>query len=219
MNKFFVYLLITFIISPLFACQKSQNKTKEIDKNSYINGFDLLQENPRNNTSVRITSPNAIINHLSNDINIFDSKIELSSKNARDISVISGNSTLDNSSNLIRVFNNVYMSLLESENYFIKTDSFNWYLDKSDIEMNNPLDINFDTTNIISSGGIYNTKTGILEINNNIFKRTILNQEGKEQYQIEIISDNAKWIKNENKVEFKSNNKQVETNINILGIK
>ena len=54
---------------------------------------------------------------------------------------------------------------------------------------------------------------------NNYFNRSIFNNDGKEKYQIEIKSDFAKWIKNENTLEFKSNNKQVETTINILNFK
>ena len=54
---------------------------------------------------------------------------------------------------------------------------------------------------------------------NNYFNRSLFNKEGKEKYQIEITSDVAKWIKNKNTLEFKSNNKQVETTINILNIK
>ena len=46
-----------------------------------------------------------------------------------------------------------------------------------------------------------------------------MNDKGKEKYQIEILSDIAKWFKKDNVLEFKSNKKQVETTIDILSVK
>ena len=36
-----------------------------------------------------------------------------------------------NSRNSIKVFNNVYISLIDSNDYFIKTDNFEWIINKS----------------------------------------------------------------------------------------
>ena len=67
--------------------------------------------------------------------------------------------------------------------------------------------------------GIYNINSGQLNINNNVFNRIIINEDGQKQYQINIISDNAKWFKDSNSLEFTSNDKQVETTVNLLTVK
>tara|TARA_B100000945_G_scaffold92189_1_gene71979 strand:+ start:195 stop:854 length:660 start_codon:yes stop_codon:yes gene_type:complete len=218
-NKFLLYLLILFQIFPLLGCQRINDETLEIDNKSYINDFELSQKNPMNDTLIIIKSPKAIIDPTNNDIEIFDNSIKIINKNGKDVQVKSGNSTLNNSSNLIRVFNKVNISLLENQNYFVTTDSFIWDLNSSNINLNRPLNINFDNTRISSLSGSYNINTSILILNKNIFNRNIFNTEGKEQYQIETISDIASWFKKENIFEFTSNNKQVETTINFLSIK
>ena len=76
------FLLITTTLS-LFGCQNRNKSSTQIDSKSYINDFELLQENPKNQTSVRITSPKAIIDPINNDIDIFDSAIELLNKNGQ----------------------------------------------------------------------------------------------------------------------------------------
>ena len=219
MKKWNLYLLILFSFFPLMSCQRKENDIIEVDNNSYISEFELVQKNKSNNDIIKITSPKAIIDNFNNDIKIFDSEVEISNKNVKDIIVKSGNANLNNLDNMIKVFNNVNISLVENKNYFINTDSFIWDLNKSYIKLDKSLKINLDNTNITSSSGLYNIKLGELKIINNYFNRRIFNNEGKEKYQIEIFSDVAKWMKKENTLEFKSNNKQVETTINILNVK
>ena len=52
-----------------------------------------------------------------------------------------------------------------------------------------------------------------------IFNRSIFNDDGEPIYIIKIIADSAKWLKDNNSLEFTSNDKQVETTINFLSIK
>ena len=137
MKLFNIYLLLIISISPLFGCQKFNKSTAKIDNKSYINDFELLQENPNNETSVKITSPRAIIDPRNSDIEIYDSSIVILNKNGIDFKVKSGNSTLDNLSNNIRVFNNVNISFLKNSNYIISTNSLNWDLNTSVIDINN----------------------------------------------------------------------------------
>ena len=216
MKLFNIYLLLIIFIFPLFGCQKSNKSAAKIDNKSYINDFELLQENPNNQTSVTITSPRAIIDPRNSDIEIYDSSIVILNKNGIDFKVESGNSTLDNLSNNIRVFNNVNISFLKNSNYIISTNSLNWDLNTSVIDINNPLDINFENTMINASRGLYNIKTSLLKIDNSKFNRIIKNSEGIEEYEVEILSDFAKWFKKNNKLVFTSNEKQVETTINFL---
>ncbi len=216
MKLFNIFLLLIISIFTLFGCQKSNKSTAKIDNKSYINDFELLQENPNNQTSVKITSPRAIIDPRNSDIEIYDSSILILNKNGIDFKVKSGNSILDNLSNNIRVFNNVNISFLKNSNYIISTNSFNWDLNTSVIDINNPLDINFENTMINASRGLYNIKTSLLKIDNSKFNRIIKNSEGIEEYEVEILSDFAKWFKNNNKLVFTSNEKQVETTINFL---
>ena len=201
------------------GCQKSNKSTSQIDNKSYINNFELLQENNSNDTRVRISSPKAIIDPISNDIEIFDSSIDILNKNTLEIQVQSGNSTLNNLTNTIKVFNNVNISFLDNENYFISTNSFNWDLNTSIIDIKNPLNINFNNTDIIASNGFVNIESGLLKIDNSIFNRTVYNSEDIEKYHIRINSDVTKWFKNKNTLVFTSNDKQVETTINFLNIK
>ena len=220
MNKFILYFVVSFHIVAILGCQKIQNEQKEIDNKSYINDFELSQKNSLNETLVKITSPKAVIDPNSNDIEIFDNLIKIIDKDGEeDIEVKSNNSILNNSSNFIKVFNNVNISLVTNENYYITTESFIWDLNSSHINLNSPLYINLDNTNIRSSSGSYNINSSLLKINNNIFKRKIISSEGKEKYQIEVSSDIAKWFKKENILEFTSNNKQVETTIKFLTVK
>ena len=120
MKSFNIYLLFILTIFPLLGCQKSNKSTAQIDNKSYINDFELLQENPNNDTSVKITSPKAIIDPTINDIEIYESSILILNKNGIDFQVKSGNSTLNNFSNNIRVFNNANLSFLK--------DSLQWGL-------------------------------------------------------------------------------------------
>ena len=219
MQKGILYLILVFSVFPLMSCQRSNNNIVEVDNNSYISDFELVQKNQDNDSIIKIISPKAIIDNFNNGIKIFDSSIEISNKNLKDIIIKSGNANLNNIDNIIKVFNNVNISLVDSKNYFVNTESFIWDLSKSSINLDKPLDIDLDNTNITSSSGSYNIKLGELKIINNYFNRSIFNNDGKEKYQIEITSDVAKWIKNDNTIEFKSNNKQVETTINILNIK
>ena len=216
MKSFNIYLLFILTILPLLGCQKSNKSTSQIDNKSYINDFELLQENPNKDTSVKITSPKAIIDPTINDIEIYESSIEIMNENGIDFQVESGNATLNNLSNNIRVFNNVNISFLKDSDYNISTNSFNWDLNTSVIDINNPLDINFENTKINASKGFYNIDSNLLKIDNTRFNRKINNSEGVEEYQVEIKSDFAKWFKNDNKLVFTSNEKQVETSIKFL---
>ena len=216
MKSFNIYLLFILTIFPLLGCQESNKSTAQIDNKSYINDFELLQENPNKETSVKITSPKAIIDPTINDIEIYESSIEIMNENGIDFQVESGNATLNNLSNNIRVFNNVNISFLNDSDYNISTNSFNWDLNTSVIDINNPLDINFENTKINASKGFYNIDSNLLKIDNTRFNRKINNSEGVEEYQVEIKSDFAKWFKNDNKLVFTSNEKQVETSIKFL---
>ena len=211
-----IYLLLIITTLPLFGCQKSNKSSTQIDNKSYINDFELLQENPNNQTSVRITSPKAIIDPTNNDIDIFGSSIELLNKNGQDFKVKSGNSTLNNLNNSIRVFNGVNISFLEKQDFFITTNSFDWDLNTSIIDINNSVNINFDNTRINATNGFYNIDANILKIYNSEFNRYSYTSEGQEQYQVTIKSDFTKWFKKDNTLVFTSNDKQVETTINFL---
>ena len=138
-----VYFLLIITVLPLLGCQKSNKSTIQIDNKSYINNFQLLQENPNNQTSVKITSPKAIIDPTNNDIEIFESSIELLNKNGQDFIVKSGNSTFNNLTNSIRVFNKVNVSFLDKQDFYITTNSFDWDLNSSIIDKLFDFEINF----------------------------------------------------------------------------
>ncbi|WP_269605605.1 LPS export ABC transporter periplasmic protein LptC [Prochlorococcus marinus] len=216
MNNLTYYFLLIITILPLFGCQNFNKSATGVDNKSYINNFELLQENPNNQTTIKITSPKAIINPSNNDIEIFESTIELVNNNGQDFKVKSGNATLNNLDNSIRVYNSVNLLFLNIPYYDISTNSFDWDLNTSIIDINNPVKINFDNTEIKATNGFYNIGSSILEIDNSEFNRYIYNSEGLEEYQVKINSDLSKWYKKDNTLEFTSNKKQVETTINFL---
>ena len=216
MNNFPIYVLLIFTILPLFGCQKSNKSSTQVDNKSYIKDFQLLQQNPNNQTRIKITSPKAIIDPLNNDIEIFDSSIDLINHDGQDFNVKSGNSTLNNLTNTITVFNSVNISFLNNQDYSITTNSFVWDLNSSIIDINNPVIINFDDTLIKATNGLYNIDSNLFKIDNSEFNRYIFNSDNRMKYQINIISDFAKWFKIDNTLEFISNKKQVETTVNFL---
>ena len=219
MNKGSLYFFLPIIILSLIGCKKGEDKEAIDDFKSYITDFQLKQENASNDTTIKINSPKAVIDPTNNDIEIFNSSIEILNNNSNDIKITSGKSILNNTTNKIKVINNVYISLLDTKNSFIKTNNLDWDLNTSNITLNSPLKINFDNTQINSLYGSYNVETSVLNTNNNIFNRSILNKDGDEIYQITILADKAKWLKESNSLEFISNEKQVETTINFLTIK
>ena len=216
MKYFNIYILFILIILPLFGCQKYNKSNIQLDNKSYIDDFVLFQENPNNQTSVKIISPKAIFDPTNNDIEIFESLVVIRNRNGQDFQVKSGHSTLNNLTNIIRFFNNVKISFLNNENYYIRSKSFDWDLNTSVIEMNNSLNINFDNSKIKATNGFFNIDSTLLKMDNTDFKRTIYNSEGKQEYQLEIKSEFAKWYKNDNTLLFTSNEKQVETTIKFL---
>ena len=211
-----IYFLLIITTLPLFGCQKTNKSSTQIDFKSYIKNFELLQENPNNQTSIRITSPKAIIDPTNNDIEIYESLIEILNKNGQDFLVLSDNTTLNNSTNSIRVFNNVKISFLNINDYYLTTNSLDWDLNTYIININDEVNINFDNTKINASNGLYDIESKLLEINNTEFIRNIYNSNGEEEYQINIKSDFTKWFKKDNTLVFTSNDKQVETTINLL---
>tara|TARA_B100001029_G_C15041483_1_gene443947 strand:+ start:797 stop:1456 length:660 start_codon:yes stop_codon:yes gene_type:complete len=219
MNNSTLYLFTLIILFPIIGCQNTQREAKKIDYNSYISKFEFTQQNPSNENTIRITSEKAIVDPVKNDIYIFDSSIDILNKNGTDIKVISGNSTLDNNKNLIRVYNNVNISLLELNNYYMNTESFSWDLNTSKINFDTPLNINFNDSLITSKNGNYNINKSTLSLNKNILNRRIYNYDSNVEYQVKVISDFAKWVKLDNSLEFSSNKNQVETTINFLRFK
>lgn len=219
MKRFILSILFILSFYSLSGCTKPDNTNEDIDRNSYIRNFELFQENPNNENSIIIKSPKAIIYPINNDIEIFNSTIDILSNDGQDVQVKSGKSKINNTKNQIKVMDNVFISLIDSNDYFIETSSFNWNLNTSNIDLNSPLDINFNNTKILSSNGTYDINSKLLRINNNVFNRSIYNNDRVEQYNINIISDRATWLKKNNSLEFMSDNKQVETTINILTIK
>ena len=213
----FIFTIINFL--PLSSCQKTKRKDIEIVNRSYLKQFELIQKNANNDTIINITSPKAIIDKNNNDIEIFDSSIEIIKENGKDFKITALNATLNNYKNLIRANNNVNIYLMDNINSYIRTNSLEWDLNKSNINLNTPLLINFENTTISSSYGFYDIQSGNLKLNNNIFNRNVLNKENDLIYQIKIIADNANWFKENNLLEFTSNEKQVETIIKFLGIK
>ncbi len=217
MNKY-IFIFTLFFTLPILSCRQNLDQSSDVEYQSYISNFQLVQENSRNNTTIKITSPKAMLNPSNNNIEIFDSSIKILNSNNNSLEIQSGNSRLDNYKKLIRVFNKVNISLLDKNNSFIITDSFDWDLNSSYITLNSPLLINFDNTKIITSSGSYNIDSGLLKTNNNIFNRSILNDDGEFIYTIKVIADMAKWLKENNSIEFNSYQKQVETTINFLNI-
>ena len=216
MKRLYIYFLLTLNLLPLVGCKEYKNKSVDIDNKSYINDFELLQQNSINDTRIKIISPKAEIDSTNNDIKMSNSLIQILNSKNQDIQVKSGQSKLNNSSNLISVYQKVVISPLDNDNFLINTNSLDWDLKSSFINLNSPLDINFENTKITSSYGSYDIGLNKLKINNNIFNRTISNKNGKPAYHIKILADKGIWLNENNSLEFSSTDKQVETTIDFL---
>ena len=216
MNIFLKYLLTSISLLLLLSCESTKKQSLEFDDKSYIKDFELIQRNIRNDSTIKINSPKAIIDQITNEFEIFDSSIKLSNTTGEYLQINSGRSTLNSSQNIIKVFNDVFITLENNPNSFINTDSFDWDLRQSFMTLNSPLEVNFNNTKILSDSGKYNLDKNQLKLNNNVFKRSIFNVNGIKQFQIETISDVAMWSKQNNLLEFKSNKNQVESTINFL---
>ena len=216
MKFFSIYFLLIISIIPILGCEKSTKYRTEVDNKSYIINFELLQENPNNDTSIKITSPKAKVDPSNNNLEILESTIELLTKDGQDFKIKSGNSILNNITNSIKVFDNVNISFLDKPDYYITTNSFLWDMQTSIIDINNPVKVNFNNINITATNGSYNIDSKLLEIENSDFNRVNFNSDGHVDYEIKIKSDFAKWFKTDNTLVFRSKEKQVETIINFL---
>ena len=216
MKFFSIYFLLLITIITILGCKKSTKSFTEIDNKSYIMDFELLQENPNNQTSIKITSPKATVYPSNNNLEILESTIEVLSKDGQDFRIKSGNSILNNITNSIKVFNSVNISFLNRPDYYITTNSFLWDMQTSIIDINNPFKVNFNNTNITATNGSYNIDSKLLKIVNSDFNRVNFNSKGHVDYEIKINSDFAKWFKKDNTFVFRSKEKQVETTINFL---
>ena len=216
MKFFSIYFPLLITIITLLGCKKSTKSSTEIDNKSYIMDFELLQENPNNQTSIKITSPKATVDPSNNNLEILESTIEVLTKDGQDFRIKSGNSILNNITNSIKVFNSVNISFLNRPDYYITTNSFLWDMQTSIIDINNPVKVNFNNTKITATNGSYNIESKLLRIVNSDFNRVNFNSEGHVDYEIKIKSDFAKWFKKDNTFVFRSKEKQVETTINFL---
>ena len=219
MNRFFICIILLFPSLTLLSCRNTENNQIIDDNKSYINKFELIQKNSKNNTIIKITSPKAIIDPTNSDIEVLDSSIELYKNNSQNLKIISGKSYFNNKNNFLSVNKNVYITLFDDQISFIKTNSFDWDLNTSNINLHSPLDVNFNNATLAATNGSYNIDSNVLNISNNVFNKNIYNQEGKELYKIEIISDKINWFNESNLIEFSSIKKQVYTKINFLGTK
>jgi len=145
-KSFNIYLLFILTIFPLLGCQKSNNSTAQIDNKSYINDFELLQENPNKETSVKITSPKAIIDPTINDIEIYESSIEIMNENGIDFQVESGNATLNNLSNNSDIV--LFMAMKRIwESEYVRSRGYNreisYWLTKIDFQQQNEFKNNY----------------------------------------------------------------------------
>ena len=216
MKFFSIYFLLIISILPILGCEKSIKSRTEVEDKSYIIDFELLQENPNNQTSIKITSPKAKVDPTNNNLEILESTIELLTKDGQDFKIKSGNSVLNNITNSIKVFDSVNISFLDKPDYYITTDSFLWDMQTSIIDINNPVKVNFNNIKITATNGSYNIDSKLLKVENSDFNRVNFNSDGHMDYEIKIKSDFAKWFKKDNTFVFRSKEKQVETTINFL---
>ena len=220
MYKLHINLFSLLFIFPILGCKKNyQESTIDTYDKSYINNFELVQDNSKSKISFKILSPKAIIDSINNDIEIYESSILIKNNNGQNVQINSGKSTLNNSMNVIQAYNKVNISFPDNKDFLIKTDSFDWDLNTSNINFPSHLDIYFKNTSVISSNGSYNFESGQLKINDTIFNRIIFKNGVEPLYKIRIIAEMAKWSKENNSLEYSSTGKQVETSIDFLGIK
>ena len=90
MKQAYLYFLIVLAIYPLLGCQKSSKPIAQLDNNSYITNFELLQKNTSNDTRIIVTSPKATLDQTNNIIEIVKSSIEIINKDGQEFARIIG---------------------------------------------------------------------------------------------------------------------------------
>ena len=213
MHNLHKLILFSILFFPLSSCQNSSNLRSEIDNKGYLTEFNLIQENPINNSTIIINSPKAIIDQKNNDLKIFDSSIEFNDTSNSNIFIKSGESSINQSTNTIESIDNVNISFGHDNLSNITTDKLFWNLDTSIIVIDSKLIFNFDDTKILSDKGIYFTNISQLILDNVFYQKNFTNAQGDQIYNIIIKSDSASWLKENKLLEFTSTNKQVESNI------
>ncbi len=214
-SKTIVFISILISI-PLTSCNRNSVLDTNIDNKAYITDFELIQQNPRNNTKIKINSPKAILDSSTQNIEIINSQIEILGEYQKNIKIKSGKALLNNTRNHISAKDNIVITDNKQTDNSIKTDQLSWELNKSIINLDKELIINFANTNIYSKEGIYDLNLNKLDLKNVFFTRKIKNRKGFTSYDIIINADNSKWLKENNSLEFSSDNGQVETTIDIF---
>ena len=218
MKNIFLITITLFYIIPLLSCKREVSTTDQNDNKSYLSDFELIQERP-NNTKIEITSPKAILSSISQNLEIYNTNVKITNFQGISYDIISGKSFLHNANQTIRLFNDVIITGFEKDDSKITTSEFTWFLDKSLINLDNNLKINFNNTKIYSTNALFNLNNNLMHLYSVEFYREINNQNGRNNNLVTIIADNAKWQKQDGIIEFTSNQKQVETTIDFLAVK
>ena len=132
-------IILFIFILPLTSCKYNDNQLA--DNNAHINNFELVQENPSNDTSIKISSPKAIIDPFIWDLNKsiinFDSPLEINS-NSTTISSTDGRYNIDsktlNLNNIIfneSIFNS---KMVKAYNINIKAEKAKWLKSNNSLE-------------------------------------------------------------------------------------
>ena len=216
MNNNLAFTLSIFISLSLISCKSNTNLSNNNDNNTHITDFELIHENPANNTKIRINSPKARLDSSTQNIQIFKNEIEIINQPDKIIKIQSGNATINNATKFISAANNVIISDSEQPINSIETRQLYWDLNDSIINLDNELSINLPNTNIYSKKGNYDLNLDLVYLHEVLLTRTINTIDGFRSYEITITADKSKWLKEHNSLEFTSDNGQVETTIDLF---
>ena len=216
MNVSLTFTLSVFLTLSLISCKTNTGLETNTDNNTYITDFELIHNNQLNNRKIIINSPKAIIDSSSQNIQIINSNMQILDKTQKIINIKSGNAILDNTTKVISANDNVVISDTQNQGSSLKTNKLNWNLKNSIINLDNQLFIKFPNTKIHSEKGIYDISLDRLYLKDVQFNRTSNTKKGLTSYEISINANNAKWLKDDNSLEFTSEIGQVETTIDLF---
>ncbi len=216
MKSNLVFTLSICMSLSLISCKNNRSIEKNIDYNSHITDFELIHDNPLNNTKIIINSPKAILDSSTQNIQIKDNKMEIIDKSETNVTIKSGNATFNNKTKIISATDNIVITDSQNQASSIETSMLNWNLNNSIINLDNEMLINLPNTNIYSKEGTYNISLDLIKLNDVLFTSTSNTKNGLTSYEISITADNTKWLKENNSLEFTSEKGQVETTINLF---
>ncbi len=201
------------LLSAISGCTISP--TSNISDDTYVvDEFKLVQKNKYNQTKLSIKSPLATYDSNDNQVEIGNSTIDIFSNGQVSAIVNSDITILDRYHNKLSSRGNLIVKFMNKSSPIILTaDSLRWDLSDSIIYIDGNVILLNKQVKIHSSNALYNINKNIIKFET-LRKYQYLNNEQENKYIIDVEADTAIVNTIDSSVIFKSNSRQVVSEIN-----